>query len=275
MFNLSRQFAGPIDRRLFLSSCGALAVGSVASRVAVGGEDRLAMRIAEVPSDHKLTPAIRIATDCIREAAALSDYTATFVKSELVKNTTMNARIAIKIRHEPFSLYMKFISPSAGRELIYVDGKAGGNLQVHETGLASLVGTLTLDPKGKLAMGESRYPVTMMGIKTLVETVVDQWVNETARTNPEVQYYPNATLGNIGCKAIQSTHAEPGRNVRFQRTRLYIAKDSGLPVRVQQYDFNRRGGEPILVEDYAYLNLDTNVGLTDLDFDTSNPAYSF
>jgi hypothetical protein len=47
-------------------------------------------------------------------------------------------------------------------------------------------------------------------------------------------------------------------------------------VRLQNYDFpSRRGGKPELVEDYFYTNFRANTGLTDLDFDTRNPAYAF
>ena len=264
------------NRRAFLSSCGLVLGTAVAGTSSLwAGENRLAMKIADLPSEHKLTPAIRIATESIAQASSVSDYTATFVKTELVGNRFLKGRMEIKVRHEPFSLYMKFVEPKAGRELIYVDGGYGGNLQVHETGLAALVGTLSLDPKGNLAMSESRYPVSMIGVKTMAETIVDQWVAETVRTTPTVQYFPNATLGDTSCKAIESTHAAPGQGIKFQRTRLYLGKDSGLPLRVQQYDFKRGGGEPVLVEDYAYLNVATNVGLTNIDFDIANPAYNF
>lgn len=268
----------PASRRQFLQSCGLSAGVALTTGLwtpLASAQDRLAMKVADLPGDHKLTPAIRIATDAARACDAVSDYKATFVKSELVGSSMLKARIAVKIRQEPFSVYMKFVAPNAGRELIYVEGMNGGNLKVHETGFAALVGTLTLDPKGSLAMGESRYPVTMMGIETMVDTIIDQWVSETSRTSPQVQYFPNATLGSTACKAIESTHAAPGPTVKFQRTRLYIGQQSGLPVRVQQYAFDRAGGEPMLVEDYAYLDVQTNVGLTNLDFDVSNPAYNF
>jgi hypothetical protein len=37
----------------------------------------------------------------------------------------------------------------------------------------------------------------------------------------------------------------------------------------------RSGGEPELHEEYTYLNVKTNVGLKDIDFDVSNPKYNF
>jgi len=35
------------------------------------------------------------------------------------------------------------------------------------------------------------------------------------------------------------------------------------------------GGEAPLIEEYTYYNVKLNVGLTDLDFDKTNPAYNF
>lgn len=262
------------SRRQFLTSCGALAAATW-SLDAFGEGNRLAMKLADVPTDHVLTPAIRVATDSIRKAAGLTDYTARFVKTEMVKGIEKKGQMDIKLRHRPFSLYMKFLSPNKGRELIYVDGAYDGNLKVHESGFASLVGTLSLDPNGSMAMGESRYPVTMMGVRTLAEKVADQWATESVRMTPKVQYYPNATLGQEACKAIESSYSRPARGLLFQKTRLFISATSGLPIRLQQFAFNPTGGEPILVEDYAYLNLQPNVGLTNADFDISNPQYAY
>ncbi|MCP3695353.1 MAG: DUF1571 domain-containing protein, partial [Planctomycetaceae bacterium] len=35
------------------------------------------------------------------------------------------------------------------------------------------------------------------------------------------------------------------------------------------------GAKPEVVEEYTYLNLKINVGLTEEDFDTKNPKYNF
>ncbi len=38
---------------------------------------------------------------------------------------------------------------------------------------------------------------------------------------------------------------------------------------------NQPGGQPQLLEEYTYLNVKLNVGLTDADFDDKNPEYNF
>ncbi len=49
-----------------------------------------------------------------------------------------------------------------------------------------------------------------------------------------------------------------------------------MPIRYEQYDWSGVAGDrPELVEQYTYLDLKLNVGLTDADFDKRNPSYSF
>lgn len=49
-----------------------------------------------------------------------------------------------------------------------------------------------------------------------------------------------------------------------------------MPVRYAAYSWpSRPGGGPELIEEYTYLNLKLNPGLTDQDFDYHNPEYNF
>ena len=129
---------------------------------------------------HPLEPAIRIAQAAQKAIAEEDGYEAVLTKRELLGRRVIQQRMRMKIRHEPFSVYLYFNSPHRGREVIYVDGKNGGNLLAHETGLAALVGTVRLKPTSSTAMRDNRYPVTEIGMKRLVELLVGQWENEKA-----------------------------------------------------------------------------------------------
>ena len=49
-----------------------------------------------------------------------------------------------------------------------------------------------------------------------------------------------------------------------------------LPIRYASYDWPAAPGqEPPLLEEYTYLNMKVNVGLTDADFDRGNKDYGF
>lgn len=267
------------NRRHFLLQGGiataALAVGGW-SLAALAAEPQIAARIEEAPQSHPLVPALKMVAESLAETEKVSDYQATLVKSELVGGQLLSGKMELKFRESPRSVYLKFIEPHAGREVLYRPDRNDGKLLVHDVGLASLVGTVSLDPTGKLAMEENRHPVTSIGVKRMLELIIEQWLKETKLSDVSVNFYPNAKIGALACKVIEISHAEPQTDVPYQMTRLYIDASTKLPVRVQNYSFPaRRGDRPLLVEDYFYMNLRTNTGLKDVDFDTKNPAYKF
>lgn len=50
-----------------------------------------------------------------------------------------------------------------------------------------------------------------------------------------------------------------------------------LPIRYEAYDWPRNGdsvSQDDLLEEYTYVNLKTNVGLSDRDFDPANSNYN-
>ncbi len=269
-----------VSRRRFMSrAAGCLAAGlsiPLVSRFAAA-EVKLAARItSETGSTHVLTPAFKLAVAGLEALSSVKDYEALFVRKERINGSLVSSQITLKLRHEPFSVYLKFIEPSAGREVIFVSGKNDGKLLVHETGIASLVGTLSLDPAGKLAMDGNRYPVTMIGLRTMTETVIEKWLQVKNEKDLKVSVYPNATVGDLSCKVVETTLAKPVEGLAYQTVRLYMEKATGYPVRVQSLAFPVKAGDkPETVEDYFYSKLKTNVDLTDKDFDAENPAYGF
>lgn len=227
-------------------------------------------------AQHPLEPALQIARESLAAAEALDDFEAAFSKRDVVNGRVFAHTMAVKYRAEPFSVYMKFAEPHEGREVIYVKGKNDDKLLVHETGLASLIGTITVDPLSPQALSESRHPITNMGLKPLAAGVIKQWESELKYGEIDVKYYPNAKVRGIECKVIESSHPQPRRQFRFQKTRLFIDKATNLPVRVEQYGFPTTAGQkPPLLEEYTYWNVRANVGLTDKDFDPENPKYGF
>lgn len=238
-------------------------------------DTQIASRIAEAEQSHPLIPVLRLAAQSLEQMEAVTDYEAVLIKRELIGNELRTSQMQIKLREEPKGVYLRFVEPHAGREVIFQPEANGGMMQVHETGIASLVGTLEIDPQGELAMKENRYPINKIGIRNLLALMIERWLQETEMDGAQVKYYPNATVGDLSCKVVEVTYAQRNDDLRYQTCRLYINADDNLPVRVQNYEFNPRGGEPVLVEDYYYSNLRTNVGLTDLDFDTANPNYGY
>lgn len=226
------------------------------------------------------TPLARAFRHAEKSRAALSevkDYTALFTKREVIGGRLTKQVMGMKCREQPFSIYFQFQSkPEAGREVLFVSGANGGRILVHETGIKAIAGTVPLPPTDPQVMAENRYPITQVGISKLLDVIVSQWQNEAKYGEPEVKFYPNAKLGEQACLAIETTHPQKQKVFRFHITRLYLDKETYLPVRVEQFDWPRTPQEkPALIEEYTYTNVKVNVGLRDIDFDTRNPNYGY
>jgi hypothetical protein len=185
-------------------------------------------------------------------------------------------KMLLKVRTEPFSVYLRYLAPYEGREVIYVEGQNKGQLLAHDVGVKALVGTVSLLPTSRRAMDESRYPITKIGMQALLDLTIEQWESELAHDEIDVKYFPNAKIGEVECKVIQTSHSEPRKHFRFHMTRLYIDRSTNLPVRIEQFGWPAKDGDnPPIIEEYTYLNLKANVGLKDIDFDTRNPSYGY
>ncbi|MBA3316412.1 MAG: DUF1571 domain-containing protein [Planctomycetota bacterium] len=228
-------------------------------------------------AEHPLKAAIKLAEQSRDAAKELKDYRALFTKREMVKGRMYASQMQMKFRSEPMSVYLRFVNPEhAGREVLYVEGRNNGQMLAHDTGLKAIVGTVALDPNGEMALAEARYPVTRIGLANLAQGIALQWEKEAAYGESDVKYYPDAKFGEQPVLVVESTHPIRRNQFRSAITRLWLDKETRLPVRVQQYDFpTAPGGKPVLVEDYSYTNVEPNVELTENDFDTRNPSYQF
>jgi hypothetical protein len=232
------------------------------------------------PNEHPLMPALRWANQGLQQMEQLHDYSATLVKRERVNGQVGNQEwMFIKVRHEPFSVYMLFLKPAAlkGQEVIYVKGANDGKMWAHPTGIQqTLVGTVSIPPDGMLAMRGQRYPITELGLKNLVRRLLEVGGNDTKYGECDVQFSDDAKINGRPCTLIQVVHPVPRRNFLFYLARIYVDRELNVPIRYEAHDWPREpGAEPELIEEYTYLDLKLNPGFTDADFDIHNPNYQF
>jgi len=236
-----------------------------------------AVQAQEQKQEHPLVPAIAIVQKSLTKVTTFQDYTATFTKREIVNGKLLSQQMQLKLRQEPFSVYMKFTKPTVGREILYVHGKNNNQLRAHEgSGVAALIGTISLPLNSPRVTAENRHPITNMGIKNLLELLLKQWKIESKYGEINVNFYPDAKMGNVACQVIEVTHPRPRKQFPFHKTRLFIDKKSQIPIRVENYTWPAQaGGAAQIVEEYTYTGIRPNIGLTDADFSESNPKYSF
>ena len=68
-------------------------------------------------------PALRFAKSGLdRIDSTIQDYSAILYKQERINGVLGEEEVAfVKVRHQPFSVYMYFLKPNRGRECLYVD----------------------------------------------------------------------------------------------------------------------------------------------------------
>jgi hypothetical protein len=216
--------------------------------------------------------------DCKKQYLKVQDYTCTFFKRERIDGNLYTQHImSMKARTKPDSLYFKFIQPNSGREAIFIHGKNNNKIVAHDVGLGRFVaGTMHLDPKGDMAMEENRHPVTEAGLGSMIDLVKNRWDKELHPGESILLFHPQAAVGDRPCLMIESIHPRKTEEFLFHKVKLYIDRDLNLPIRFEAYDWPKHdGAEPELLEEYTYVNLKTNVGLKDKDFDPTNSQYSY
>ncbi|MFM9964297.1 MAG: DUF1571 domain-containing protein [Planctomycetaceae bacterium] len=264
-------------RRDFLKQAAAVSAGLLLPSWAVAGDvPKTAKRNDATTGDtQKVGAAIKLAREVQETLKKVNDYEATFTKKEVVGRKLIQSEMYVKFREQPFSVYIKYLNPHAGREVIYVAGRNKDKLLAHGEGITSIVGTIKLKPDSKDALEENRYPITMFGMSNLVATLILQWQEDEKHDDCVVKFFPNAKLDKVDCKVVETSYPKPAAHAKFHMSRMYIAKDSGLPVRVEQFGFPAAGAEAPIIEEYTYSNIKQNVGFGDLDFDTSNKSYGY
>lgn len=257
-----------------------LAGGAMIAALPMGNlqaeDERIATAIRIGGTSHPLAPGLRLAVESRRALDSVKDYSASFFKEEMVGKNRVNHQLTLKVRETPFSAYLQYEKPHKGREAIFVTGKNGGKMLAHGTGIEAIIGTLELDPNGDRALEESRYPITNIGMRTLLELTIAQWNSELNIPDAKVRYFPNAKVGDVECRVFESSYAKKQKGLKFHMTRMYVSKTNAFPVRVEQFDFPKKAGaKPEILEQYTYLNVKPNAGLKDIDFDVKNPEYDF
>jgi len=230
---------------------------------------------------HPLQPALDLAQQGLAKINAnIRDYSCTIVKRERIDGKLgEHEYMFAKVRSQPFSAYLYFLGPDSvkGQEVLYVAGHNDGNMLAHAgSGVRAMVGTVSLKPQSMLAMQGNRYPITEIGVENLARRLAEVAEHDKQFGECEVNFYPNAKVNGRICTCVQVSHPVPRRNFRFHLARVFIDDELTIPIRYEAYDWPQEaGGQPVLLEEYTYMNVKINNGFTDGDFDPKNTAYKF
>ncbi|MFO1019440.1 MAG: DUF1571 domain-containing protein [Planctomycetales bacterium] len=205
----------------------------------------------------------------------ISGYTAILEKQEEVNGELNDAdQIDVKIRHKPFSVYMRWHDD--GQEVLYVEGENDNRLLAKPTkGFAAMSKkTWRLDPESKQATRNCRYPITTLGIENLLERVKEFYHSHVdAKDGIKCRVSETDLTGTI-VRVYEVRFANPDVSPDYCHSRYYFEKKTGLLVGLENYCWDKEAESP-LVEKYIYRKVNTQVHLNDSDFDESNPKYAF
>ena len=231
------------------------------------------------PGEHPLAPALRIAQDGLRYINQdIEDYSCTLIKRERINGDLGEHQYAFcKVRHEPFSVYLKFLAPSEVKtnEAMIITGQNNGKARCRTgQGLRARFGWVSLDPNAVMMMKGQRYPITMTGIRMLTERMIEMGARETQFGECEVKFFKGAKINGRSCMCIQVKHPTPRKQFAFHLARIFIDEELTVPVRYAAYTWPKKeGGPPVLEEEYTYVNLKLNNGFTDADFNDKHPNF--
>ena len=239
---------------------------------------------------HPLDPALDMAKEALTHIEQnITDYSCRIIKQERIRGELlppehMDAKIRCrKVSNGtvsvPLSVYLKFVHPAniAGREVVWVEGRNNNKLRAHEGGGAGrFLPSVWLDPDGAMAMRGNLHPIYDIGVENLVIKLIDRGTKETKFGECEVEFKPGAKINGRKCTVIQVMHPVQRPHFEFHKAEIFLDDELKVPTRYAAYFWPPAAGQPEpVLEAYTYLNMKTNVGLTDADFDSNNPNYNF
>jgi hypothetical protein len=210
---------------------------------------------------------------------SVAGYTATFHKRERLKGVLgPEQTLLLKLRHDPFAVYLKYLSPTPGKEAVYAAGHHDNKVIAHSGGIARLlVPRLAVPPEHPLALADNRHAITEAGLANLTDRLIG--FRRLDLVDPEAVTILDRTTDDQGQERLRSIHTHPHANPErpFARVEVLYDCESRLPVQIESYDWPAADhtGPLLLAERYRYDDLDLGAELSDLDFDPANPSYSF
>ncbi len=232
-----------------------------------------AFDLTQKPGEHPLQPVIRVVKASQEEIdQKIHDYSCNLFKQERIDGELgEKQQILLKVMHAPFSVYMLFLTPFAGREVVYVAGQNNGNMVVLEAGFKRMLGKMNLDPNGTLAMKGQKHPITDVGIRNLTVKLAKMWEAETKFAECEVTSNPDVKINGRSTTMIQVIHPVPRQDFKFHAARLFMDNELKVPIHFDAYLWpGQEGSDPPLEESYTYANLKLNNNYTAREFDTVN-----
>ncbi|HEX6884646.1 MAG TPA: DUF1571 domain-containing protein [Planctomycetota bacterium] len=194
----------------------------------------------------------------------VKDYTGTLETRERIGDDLHPRRVMhIQLREQPFAVAIETLEPAseAGQRVWYDESRSRELVAETPGFLGKLVGHVSLDPEGDLAMENRRHAITDTGLTRLLEQVEEEFVPALAR-RPRLRVAELA-FGDTPLRVVDAV----------------VPREPPDPPLVQRLGFQVEGGlltyyglaellpdGLALVEEYAYRDLVLDPGLAPATF---------
>lgn len=199
--------------------------------------------------------------------AQLSGYGATLETRERIGDELFPRReLRLTLRHAPFSVAVETLAPESEHgQRVWFDASANdGELLAETPGfLGKLVGRLSLDPEGDLAMKNRRHPITDIGLLRLLEQIERGFAPTLEQREPPRLRAAECVLAGRPGRLVEAVvrREAPDASLLY---RLGFQQETRLLLYYGVAEIYPEG--PALVEEYAYRDVVPTPELDDEDF---------
>jgi outer membrane lipoprotein-sorting protein len=191
-------------------------------------------------ADAKIPTVDQIIETAEKTLAGTKDYTAKLLRQERFLDGMKNQLNFFKFK-KPFSVYLRFIDPFKGREVIFVRGWNDNELKVHKGSFPDI--TVSLDPKGGTAMERSHHPITQFGFANTLKMAAKNLNLARKRGEGDIKVSDGGVVNGQPVWKIESRFPKGGRFV--------TAKDDET-----LWDISKRTGQDMYLLLYANQDRD-------------------
>lgn len=211
----------------------------------LSGIPAFALALAALPAAAATTPAINAFDEAF---AKVNDYTVT-VRAHESKGD--------RIQDRTYKYWFK--RPALAKTLIIAgDGSGSGGVWNGGDRVSGHQGGMLAFIHLKVGLHDSRA-VSLRGY-TIPEGLLQNEVDKYKDVKGDLTQRPGPSIDGVATDEVDLKVADPAANDGVTRMALYLSKETHFPVRQVRWD-----GEKI-VADETFLDLKTNVGLSDGDF---------
>lgn len=201
-------------------------------------------------------------TEIAKAYDTVRDYTAIYEKEERAIDNGELQTIRLFFR-EPADIRLEWLDGKGhvDQTAIYRKGFNNDKLIARRSGmLGSIIGTLQLDPRSRIAMEDSRHPITEVGIGHIIETVAHD-TSASVAVSRFIAEEPLDTQPAFHFAVDATTPASIGGVDGARRADIWVDRALRLPVKLEIRD-----ASGALLERHRFKNLRVNTGLTNASF---------